>query len=1027
MVVRGFWTRPLLAAAVSVSAATPALGIDIRDDRAGTNQDSTNRFSSTGGIRWGAGTADCTMTLVDAHTVLTAAHCVLSGSLYKSQPTLTFDKNGIFSGLVGSGTIAHPNYSAPIADLAIVTFATRNTSLTPVSLATQNPGVGAVVDLAGYGLVGTGTNPSSTDPGQRYFAETAVSAVGGTQIFVVFRNPNTPGSGALPYEGAPARGDSGGPMFLSGTNTEVGAVRGGGDGYGATNDYTSVADYLAFINQYRGLVAASAKAGDGNWTDAAHWTTTTANGAYTLTGLAPNNTPASSAFLMGSVARYYDVTFSNTGKTTIGSGGDIAVDTLHLNNAAAELALEAGGRLAVLVDTAPTNTPGVNYAGIKLSQGKLSVGGELTTAAFTETGGSVNVGAGGVFTLSGVNPLTVSGGRFIDSGTVNASNVTISQTGEFQLGEGAAAGTLSSGVLVIDNGGRLTGSGAVGASAASTATVRSGGVISPVRSGSATPGALAFQGTLTFEAGSELLSRIWAGGVSDSVTAAMGVIQGGRVSLIAAAGTYLPGVSYTLLTGTNGVQGAFTDLAVASGSLPALLATSLSYSPTAVSLQLRANFAKAAVTDTQKDVATALDEAGAGAATGGGGNAALSLAAAYAAPSYGADGAAVFAYLLTNTAATAPNALDGLSGEGVIGQQEAVFQAGGMFMTTVMGQMTFWRDQVQPGEVTGSTRISNGSLALRDAGQDAGRETGQSPDQGLDRGAGQTFASGPGRIWASGFGGTAHDYGAHDYDAGPDVDMSVGGAAGGLDYQIGSGPLLGIAGGYSSARFSAGDRNTSGSAEGAHFGFYGLGRQGPFYLAAAAVYAHQDNTETRVILGWGGPAERAHGEFSSNTLGAAMEAGWKTQVQGVSLTPFVSLHAAQLWNDGFSEQSATWGGAPGLLALRYQPQTATSAPGMIGLQANGTISVGGGAQLRPYVRLGWEHEFRPDRYNTSELIALPVDYTLDWVTPASDSVALNTGFTLDMGPNVVAFCAFDGRFSDGGDSLSGTGGLKVRW
>ena len=55
------------------------------------------------------------------------------------------------------------------------------------------------------------------------------------------------------------------------------------------------------------------------------------------------------------------------------------------------------------------------------------------------------------------------------------------------------------------------------------------------------------------------------------------------------------------------------------------------------------------------------------------------------------NGVTLLANLIANnTVATAPAAFDNLSGEGLTGQQQTALNAGNLFVTTVLGQVTYW-------------------------------------------------------------------------------------------------------------------------------------------------------------------------------------------------------------------------------------------------------------------------------------------------------------------------------------------------
>jgi outer membrane autotransporter protein len=506
----------------------------------------------------------------------------------------------------------------------------------------------------------------------------------------------------------------------------------------------------------------------------------------------------------------------------------------------------------------------------------------------------------------------------------------------------------------------------------------------------ANTGVLGGSGTITgnvlFQAGGAL------GAQGNGTTAYSGLSVNGTATFQAGSkveltGVFLPGISYTLLTTSTGNKISLDPSVIAdtsaSGNLMTLFTGNLQVlgDPMLVVL-LKANFALAAQTPNERAVANALSNA----ANAG---------------NFGPNGATLLANLIANnTVATAPAAFNALSGEGLTGQQQTALNAGNLFVTTVLGQATFWSDN-----------RSNDIFGLKDGGS--------LKDSPGFEGA---FA-GRSRAWASGFGQYATLDG--DSTAGTATLKShSSGVATGVDYEVNRDVLAGIAGGFSNSNFSVADRATTGTVDGGHFGVYGLARSGAFYVAGVAEYAHYDNTTNRLVAGVG-PVEQEKGKFSSDEWLARLEAGYKREWSGVNVTPFAGLQVTQLSNGAFSEASV---GGAGVLGLHVNAQTIDSDKSFAGVQLDTKTVVGEGWVLTPYARFSWEHEFSTDRRNTAFLLALPSQsFTVAGASAAEDALRFNTGFKLDINANVAVFAAFDGEFSDRGNSYSGTGGVKFRW
>ena len=437
-----------LLSAVSVIALgiASAQAVDIRDDEFGNNLDTdpnNNMFLPV--VRLSVG---CTGTLIDRHTILTAAHCVVdsgtdtdittltSGNIsFRQDGNTTLGNDGVWAMSSAMAMSTHDN-PANEDDVAIVTLDLSVTDIEAQILGTVNPSVGDLITITGYGASGTGTNPGVTTDGQRRFATNLVDAVvakgSGHQIRFDFDDPLGDPT-ATAFEGGSNSGDSGGPMFVPdgvGGWIQVGITRGGGAGYGSTSDYTSVPSFLTFIDSNRGLVFSDAAAGDGNWTDAGQWTSTIfGSGADYVTGLAPDNYDEGAPLLQEDVAKYFDVVIAAEGTKTIEDGDDLSVDTFRLNHADATLLIEAGALFKAVLGRVPLFTAGIDYAGILLDQGTLDNDGEVETPVYTQNGGLAKIT--GSLTA---DDLILNGGTLTNDGTGTVKAIRFIQTGGLLIG-----------------------------------------------------------------------------------------------------------------------------------------------------------------------------------------------------------------------------------------------------------------------------------------------------------------------------------------------------------------------------------------------------------------------------------------------------------------------------------------------------------------------------------------------------------------------------------------------------------------
>ena len=509
--------------------------------------------------------------------------------------------------------------------------------------------------------------------------------------------------------------------------------------------------------------------------------------------------------------------------------------------------------------------------------------------------------------------------------------------------------------------------------AISSVEVQSGATLFPGATGETSSGKLTVNGNVSFDSGA-FFQVAGFGKTSDSLQVNGNLVIGSNVQVLLQ-GVFLPGVKYDLIDVTGTLTGRFNPTETLANGL---LTATLQYGADPfVFIVPQANFVGLAQTPNQAAVAAALSNAA----------------------NAGSTAPLITALLNSVSPATAPAAFDALSGEGITGQQETALSAGNLFVTTVLGQATYFGDD-----------RANDIFGLKDG----------VPACSLKDGYACAIAS-RARLWAAGFTQQA-SVDAQAASGAAAQSHSGSGVATGMDYEVTRSLLLGIAGGYSSSSFSDSARATTGTVEGGHFAVYGRESYGAFYVAGAVEYAHYNNTSDRIVTALGAPEEE-RGRFGSNEWLSRVEAGYRTGYGDVTFTPFAGFQVASLSNAGFTEFST------GVAGLSVAGQTVDSDRSFLGVQFDGKLVSPEGFVVSPYLRLSWEHEFASTaRSLTASFEQLSgASFTVFGPAAASDLGRLSAGFKFNLSADVIAFANFDGELSNRGSAAAGTGGIKIRF
>ncbi|MEN5278225.1 autotransporter domain-containing protein [Brucella sp. TWI432] len=572
------------------------------------------------------------------------------------------------------------------------------------------------------------------------------------------------------------------------------------------------------------------------------------------------------------------------GQGSLVKQGDGALVLDHINSFTGGTLVE-GGVLQAGVDGAFVNNTAFAVNGGKLDLNNFNVSmsslmGEGGTLSLGSAALTVNQSANTRFdgNIDGTGSLTKSGsGVLVLNGADTYTGGTTVKEGGLVIGDASHSGAFLGGTVSVENGAHLSGAGFIGGLYAGA-----GSIIAPGNS----IGTLKVTGNLAFDAGATYVAEIDAAGKSDRIdvsgTAALG---GAKVYVEKAAGTYMPGKRYTILSAEGGITGTFGDM---SQNMP-FVDLGLAYDANAVYLDIARNdvdFIATVKTSNQKSVALAVEELGAG-------------------------NAVYDTVVMQDSEDNARRAFNALSGEVHASTRTAIINDSSIVRNAVMDRI---------GAAFGGERNAASSSVATDV---------DSAQISAPRAA----------IWGQALGQWS-ETGA-DGNAGK-LKQSTGGFVAGYDAEVVENWRLGALAGYSRTNFDVNDRNSSGHSDNYHLGIYG-GTQWDATLFKAGVAYSWHKIETDRFVAFPGFSESLDADYSANTFQAFGELSHRFDLNGTAIEPFANVAVVRLQTDRFNEH-----GGNAALQIGKETTTTTfttlglraSAPvvfGSMNAKLNGTV------------------------------------------------------------------------------------------
>lgn len=694
-------------------------------------------------------------------------------------------------------------------------------------------------------------------------------------------------------------------------------------------------------------------------------------GTGTLTVSDSGSVVASGVFAIASQS-------GSTGTLNIGAASGSAAAAAGTVTASGGIVFGSGSGSIVFNHTSSDYTFANSISGVGTIEslaGTTYLTGNMSgfTGTYDLQGGTLSVVTSGVQTLS--NSLTGSGTMAFASGTTYLSGNSSGFTGTADVsGTGILSvnGTLG-GTVDVASGGRLQGSGTVGG-----ADAASGGTVAPGNS----IGTLSVSGNVSFASGS--VYEVEANATSSDKIEATGTatLTGGTVSLIPYQGALLrAGTTYTILSATGGVTGAFDSISFSEALL--FQTPRLSYDATNVYASVVRNgtsFASVAASGNQANTAAAIESLGAGSTL-------------------------YDAVAIQSDAATTRQAFQSLTGEIHANVKASILE-----------------DQVAFGRVL-SGRLAQASdnetgLAAPATVKASKRERLQYGEKIANAYAAENAKLDP-TLWGQGFGG----WGQRDGDANAaGFKHQDKGLMTGVDWMMGDKWRMGLAFGYDHADYDQDDKTgAKGTADRYSLSAYGGRSWGKMSLRTGLTYAYSD-IDTKRFVSFPYFSDNMRASYNAHSVSGFAETAYAFGDKDSKAEPFANLSYGYVNVPGFTEQ----GGAAALTAKDSS-------------EALGSTTLGARVrQVLPFLdtpknkaafqaSAGWLHTIGNVSPDTSLRFAGGSSFKTQAAPLARDAAILGAGVDYLIGQQTTLGVAYTGQIGEHADTQAVRGNVSYRF
>ncbi len=479
-------------------------------------------------------------------------------------------------------------------------------------------------------------------------------------------------------------------------------------------------------------------------------------------------------------------------------------------------------------------------------------------------------------------------------------------------------------------------------------------------------------GNVTFQPGSTFqvaATPQQSGSLAASGTA---TLNGGTVQVLANQSAYQPSTTYTILSASSGVQGAFTQVS----ANYAFLTPTLSYDPGHVYLRLVQNgtsLPDVATTPNQRSVATALGGLGAG--------------------------NPLYDVVLTTDAPTARRAYGLLDGE-LQASLKSMLLLDSRYVRDAV------TDRVRQGLAPGSgplAALSSGGAALCGDNTAGVADPTLPPERRIGSRDG-CYGGTPYQpvVWGQAFGGRSRLAGDGNAST---INRSMTGFIAGADMALNDKWRAGLAAGVTHSSLDN-DQSSSAAVNSYYLSLYGGAQYGALGVRGGASYTWYRINSDR-YPGFAGFSDHDSAGYNANSAQVFGEVGYALPVGPVAIEPFAGLAYVNLHTDGYTETG-------GAAALRAGGETTHVGFSTLGLRAASQLGSIASGTFTARGTVGWRHAFGNVRPSSAFTFANGgTSFQVSGVPIARDSAVLEAGIDANVTKRLTLGLTYSGQYGSG--------------